>query len=414
MQKMSVFKKANNSPPMTTFQRREHTERLLSFLALGLLIAAWFIGYFRADGNVDTNLTQVMPDANSFVREGSIWKGIHIDSNGQENVIGYIGVGDAPGYGGPLKMMVAIDTQGKVIGAMVINNSETPSFFNHVVESGYLNQFLNKSYSDPFKIGNDIDGVTGATFTSGAIAAVIRNESRQIAGSELGLAVPKESEPIHFGAPEITIILLYVVAFIAHRPNFPAKKWFRWGTLLASMVILGFWLNRSLTIANITSLLSGYWPDWRTNLYWFFLIGGILFVITVDGKNPYCSWFCPFGAVQECLHAVGQGNSTPPREWAGRLKWMQRGLAFLAIFFGLALRQSGATSFEVFGTMFGLLGNNLQWALLIIVLLASLFTYRPWCNYICPIEPVVELITHMRRWTKGLWKQLIKTQNSRR
>ncbi len=399
----------HNNSATTARQRREYFDQIFALLALGLLLTAWFIGYLRNNGDIEVYLPRIMPGADAFERKGEIWTGIHTHSNGEKEVIGYIGVGDAPGYGGPLKMMVAIDLQGNVVGAMVIDHRETPSFFHHVVESGYLNQFLGKPYNSSFNLGNDIDGVTGASFTSNALATVIRNESRQIAGTELGLMVSPESHPIQFGVPEITIILLYGIGFVAHKPNFPHKKLIRWGTLIGGMVILGFWLNRPLTIANITSLLSGYWPDWHNNLYWFFLLGGIFFVITVDGKNPYCSWFCPFGAVQECLHAVGGGNLSPPREWMSRLKWMQRGLAFLAIFFGLAIRQPSATSYEVFGAMFGFTGTNLQWLLLAIVLLASLFIYRPWCNYLCPIDPVMELISRTRRWIQELWKQSRKT-----
>lgn len=407
---MKKFKKMGiNNPVTTARQRREYLEKILSLLAFGLLLAAWFIGYARNNGDIEMYLPQVMPGAEVFEQKGEIWAGIHTNPNGEQEIIGYIGVGDSPGYGGPLKMMVAIDIKGNVVGALVVDHRETPSFFRRIVENDFLRQFIGRPYNSPFNLGEDIDGVTGASFTSNALATVIRNKSRQIAGTELGLMVPPESHPIQFGVPEITIILLYGIGFFVHKPDFPHKKLIRWAMLIGGMIILGFWLNRPLTIANFTSLLSGYWPDWHNNLYWFFLLGGIFFVITVDGKNPYCFWFCPFGAVQECLHAVGQGNFSPPREWMNSLKWTQRSLAFLAIFFGLAVRQPSATSYEVFGTMFGFIGTNLQWILLAMILLASLFIYRPWCNYLCPIDPVMELISRIRRWIQEQWKQSRKT-----
>lgn len=63
----------------------------------------------------------------------------------------------------------------------------------------------------------------------------------------------------------------------------------------------------------VVSVLAGYWPDWHTNLYWYLLVGGILFVTTVDAKNPYCSWLCPFGAFQECMAAVSKAKVFRPR-----------------------------------------------------------------------------------------------------
>ena len=59
-----------------------------------------------------------------------------------------------------------------------------------------------------------------------------------------------------------------------------------------------------LTISRVSSFLLGFWPQWQTNLYWYLLIGGVLFIATADNKNAYCAWFCPFGAAQECMAAI--------------------------------------------------------------------------------------------------------------
>ena len=87
------------------------------------------------------------------------------------------------------------------------------------------------------------------------------------------------------------------------------------------LVVLGFLYNSPVTLAYITKLLLGYWPQWQTNLYWYFLIGGILFVFTVDNKNPYCQWICPFGAAQECMGVIGGARSRGSRRFATVLRW---------------------------------------------------------------------------------------------
>ena len=166
------------------------------------------------------------------------------------------------------------------------------------------------------------------------------------------------------------------------------------------MIVLGFIYTAPLTITMIISLLSGYWPDWHNNLYWYLLLGGILFVTTVDAKNPYCYWFCPFGAVQECLAKVSGARPYRPSSLARGLQWVQRGLALTAIGLGLALRRPGVASFEPFATLFDLRGNAEQWSFLALILIASLAVYRPFCNYLCPLDPVVEFIAAGRRWLK--------------
>ncbi len=197
----------------------------------------------------------------------------------------------------------------------------------------------------------DIDAVTGATITSAAISSAVQEVAVRVANTQLSKSVDLPRPPLKIGIPEITLVLLYAVSFIAYRPKVPGKKIIRWVGMITGMVVLGFWFNRPLTVAHFTSLLSGYLPNWRENIYWFLLLGGIIFGVTVENRNPYCSWFCPFGAFQECLSAVGNTRWQPPRIWQNRLKWAVRILAFSAVFFGLALRQPGATSYEIFGTL---------------------------------------------------------------
>ncbi|MBK8836973.1 MAG: 4Fe-4S binding protein [Anaerolineae bacterium] len=134
------------------------------------------------------------------------------------------------------------------------------------------------------------------------------------------------------------------------------------------------------------------------------MIGGIIFATIVTNKNAYCSWFCPFGAFQECLAAVTRVKASQAHGLHEPLKWLQRILALVAIILGLALRNPGYAGYEPFATLFDLRGTTVQWALLLIVVLASLMMYRPFCNYLCPLDPVVEFISAGRRWAKDTWK----------
>jgi polyferredoxin len=176
--------------------------------------------------------------------------------------------------------------------------------------------------------------------------------------------------------------------------------------LATGVIILGFIYNKPLTVANFVSLLSGYWPDWHTNLYWFLLLGGLLFVTTAQGKNPYCSWFCPFGAVQEGLAKISGAKLYRPRSLHYPLKWAQRGLAYAAILLGLALRQPGGVSYEPFGTLFDFTGTGPQWVLLVLVLLTSFLIYRPFCTFLCPMDPIVDYIGESRRIVQSGWRKV--------
>ncbi|MBE2269358.1 MAG: FMN-binding protein [Anaerolinea sp.] len=384
-------------------QRRRQT--LISLTALLILVGAWLIGYFATQSQpaLDAYVAEVLPQAER-IETGA--DGLFTGYANDDSVVGYAKVGIASGYGGPIAMLVGTDANGVILDVSVISHSETPNFFRQLERAGFYRQFTDANYGDSLTVGDDIDGVSGATLSSEAVAQSIRQAVRGIASSAIaGAVIPPDNQPIKFGVPEVTLLALFIVSFFLHRihARSPIKRYGRWVVMAVGVLVLGFVLNKPLTLANIISLLAGYLPDWRNNLYWFLLLGGIVIVTSIQGKNPYCSWFCPFGAAQEFLGSLTGAKPYQPREIYSKLQWLQRGLAFTAIVLGLALRQPGAASYEPFGTLFDLEGTWAQWVLLALVLFGSLIIYRPFCNYLCPLDPVVGYIGEVRHWVKETW-----------
>jgi uncharacterized protein with FMN-binding domain len=373
----------------------------MAAIAILTIILAYYYGLNRQQADVLPALQQAQPAADRFTPLSNTMFTAHLGGE----VIGYVSIGTAGGYGGPLALAVSVDKAGTVTGYAIIDQKETPVFLQQVQRSNYKERLVGKSFKDPIDIDEDIDRISGATVTSQAIAEAVRKATRQVASERLNLPVEIESPPkIKFGLPELTLLALFALGFFAHRRRFKFTKQARWISLIIGLLVLGFWLNRPLTIANINQLLLGYWPAWQTNLYWYILIGGVLFVFTADNKNPYCEWFCPFGAAQECMGVLGDAKVRSAGKFKAALKWGQRGLAWLAIVLALVFRNPGLSSYEVFGTLFDLVGSTFQFAVLGIVMISSLFIKRPWCTYLCPLRPVDEFIRMVRRWLVELWK----------
>ena len=101
----------------------------------------------------------------------------------QRNVVDYIAEGDVRiieskgivpgilGYAGPiyLKLQVVNDTIKRV---EVTENTETPSFFDEVVESGLLKSWDNMSLNQATTM--QVDALSGATYTSNAILQTLQ------------------------------------------------------------------------------------------------------------------------------------------------------------------------------------------------------------------------------------------------
>ncbi len=388
--------------------KRQKKDRILGTLAVLTIIIAWAIGANLAEGDVYPSLYEAFPEADRFEPfNGSGYTAIQ--SQSEEAVIGYVSIATANGYGGPMKVAVAVDLDGNIHGLSIVSTKETASWMRKVLATDYVESFTGKSYQDPFQLEADVDGVTGATYSSRAIAEAAMIGSRYVAGKQLALPLPEDvSPPIQFGIPEITLIGLFAIGYFGHQRKFKYKKQARWASMLIGMVVLGFIYTRPLTLSDINKLLLGFWPTWQTHLYWYLLIGGVFLVFTVDNKNPYCDWFCPFGATQECMGVIGGAKSRPIKKSKNLLLWLQRGLAWLAIILALLFRNPGLTSYEIFGTLFDLTGSSWQFALLGIILISSLFIRRPWCNYLCPLRPVTDLYRTFRKWILETWKTLRK------
>jgi polyferredoxin len=113
----------------------------------------------------------------------------------------------------------------------------------------------------------------------------------------------------------------------------------------------------------------------------------LLGMVWVSNKS-ICGWGCQLGLLQDLLHRVPLPRWKPPF-------WLANGvrmLAFVALIVGLAA--AGLDWIAVIDP-FQLFQFNLTvWAGLFaaVVLLASLFVYRPWCQFLCPFGLVGWLV----------------------
>lgn len=376
----------------------KHLERILALVAVGLIVMAWFAGLSRSEADIEPFLQSSIPQAGYIEQsQGGVYEAW--DSPNKDILLGYISLGTADGYGGELKVAVVVSSEGTVQGITVIDHKETFSFFRRVLRSRLIDRLKDKSYADPFVLGQDIDSITGATYSARALTEAVKNATRQVAVKALNFPAIEEPSPkVQFGTPEIVLLALFLFGLVARQKKFKPKKAARWISMLVGIGFLGFLLNKPFTLVLINKILLGYWPKWQLDLYWYILLGGIVFITLIDNRNPYCDWFCPFGATQECLGIIGGAKKRIPDRIHFFLRWFQRLIALGAILMALIFRNPSVSSYEVFGAFFRLIGTNFLFILLAVVLIVSLFIRRPWCSYLCPLRPVTDFLKLLRNW----------------
>ena len=185
--------------------------------------------------------------------------------------------------------------------------------------------------------------------------------------------------------------------------------WFRPLYLLFTLVFIGWYAQGQLSIVNITGVLQAlvagrslefFLYDPMTVLLW----GYIALTFFIWGRGTFCGWLCPFGAFQELLGKLLAFLKLPQAKVSAqldaRLKWIK--YIVLAVILGIALVSVPLTGtvveIEPFKTSITLLFDRswpfVLWAVVLLAL--SLFVYKGYCRYICPLGAGLAIFGKLR------------------
>lgn len=100
-----------------------------------------------------------------------------------EPVAAVIDVTTPQGYSGDIRLLIAVDTTGEIIGVRVLEHRETPGLGDRIERrrSAWIEQFSGRSLDDPAADGwapdrreGEFDTLTSATITSAAVTDAVR------------------------------------------------------------------------------------------------------------------------------------------------------------------------------------------------------------------------------------------------
>lgn len=126
----------------------------------------------NADG-IDMAVVKAFPTVKS-VKKAAKWTEVYDNAN---KILGYA-VYSKPasdgikGYAGETPVMVALDAKKIIIGVYLLQNQETPRFAQRVEEAGFYKNWNGLTVKKALK--KEVDAVSGATFTSNAVAKSVR------------------------------------------------------------------------------------------------------------------------------------------------------------------------------------------------------------------------------------------------
>jgi len=153
---------------------------------------------------------------------------------------------DIIGYGGTVPLEITLQ-EGRIKSVKALPNSETPKFFESA--SVLLSKWDGLTIEEAQQL--EVDGVSGATFTSEAIIENVQRGLQYVANNPV-----KGSIWSDFDLSAKAIAGLIVVLLAAIVPLFVRNKRYRIAQQILNVVVLGFWCGSFLNYTSIVSYMS--------------------------------------------------------------------------------------------------------------------------------------------------------------
>ncbi len=179
------------------------------------------------------------------------------------------------------------------------------------------------------------------------------------------------------------MILFTLTGAIAVRV--PRLLYLRPAVLLLTLTIAGFFMGGCpCPIKGIQSPFA--WLGGSAEIHWLPLGGFLIILFSTYTLGPtFCGWGCPLGALQEFLFL--KRNAAPPSAQVRRtMLWIRRASVLLLFLWLLITGTIFWEDVDPFKAIFTFqVFNVTTWVLIGVLLISSVYLFRPFCRLFCPV-----------------------------
>lgn len=375
---------------MVKRQRKGIMIRLLSLVVVMLVLSAAAI---LRDGRIFGHDLRQTHAAVASVAQGS--DTLEVQPDGTFVVNTRVLAKDVQGYGGPVPLKIHIDKDGRLTAIEAEPNAESPSFFDRAKE--LFSRWQGKTIDEA--MAEDVDAVSGATFSS---KAIIRNVQRGLAyAKQHGLAdggkgAQKESaeRTVATGWTLGSIVALIAVLLGAVVPLFTNNRRLHLVQLVVNVVVLGLWTGTFVSYTLFLRLFAG-----GVSLSAIGTLAAPLLMLIVALLYPlagrsghYCAHVCPFGSAQELAGKLSRRKlRITPRVL--RVLTALRNLLWGVL---MALLLTGTCTawidYELFTAFIYSSASVWVIVLAVLFLVLSVWVPRPYCRFVCPTGALMKSV----------------------
>ena len=311
------------------------------------------------------------------------------------------------GYQGPTDAAVCFDTTGRVAGVIVATSYDNEPYAGYVRDDRAFRKLwrgmtiAEVAGLDPDDTG--VEGVSGATMTSQAVAAGIVRAARDhqaAAGAASGVQSAAwfvRIEPPQWGA--LAVIAVGVLTAFTRLKG----TWF--GRLVWPVVVLaylGFGAGALVSQAQLWGWARAGVP--RGAVVLTALAAAALVLPATTRRNVYCSHLCAHGAAQQLILRVARPRHSLPawlRPFLTSFPWALVAVAILAT---VLRRPLALVDLEPFDAYLPAVAGIAAIAIFTIGLIASAFVPMAYCRHACPTGALLDHLRLTGRSGRVSWR----------
>jgi uncharacterized protein with FMN-binding domain len=354
------------------------------------LAVAWVAGEQRTESAILAQIANISSDISDLTPLG---EGLYRAQRANSKEPLYVALDVNPSYGGPLTVATVINGQQRIEHVAILQSADTSSYLEKIVGLGILRAFT----SQPVAAVPQVDTISGATISSTAIIRGVEQTANRIGVAAFGMqtVAPETRSTTPETVKLVTVLLFFAAAAFVASKRFPwDRKKSRAALMVASVVTMGFTFGVLISLSTVVTLISGNWIAGLATYAPLFCLVLALVAILFMRKNLYCTYICPFGALQEGLGKI-TGCKAPAR--SGWMLWLTRTWVFVLLLATVYFHAPSDAIYEPFGKAFNFIGSATVYGLTILVVISSLFFNRPWCRLFCPATVLFDYFTFARK-----------------
>lgn len=314
------------------------------------------------------------------------------------------------GYQGPTETRIAFDPQGRVIGIALGNSYDNEPYVTYVREDEYFLSLFNDLNLDQLATLDlqeaNVEGVSGATMTSMAVAAGLVQAAQQ---EKLAQEAAQQRQSTWNIAPhDYGTAAVIVAAMVIGMTRLRSQRTLR---VIFQCVLIGY---LGLIAGNLVSMamLVGWAQHgiaWRSASGLVLLTAAALLLPMTTRRNLYCSHLCPHGAAQDLLKRRLSRQLRIPKRLARALLVLPALLLAWCVIVGMLALSVSLVDIEPFDAWVFRVAGWATISVAVVGLIASLFVPMAYCRYGCPTGALLKFLrvhSHSERWTARDWAAL--------